>query len=101
MVDYAPTMTTPPAFDPSGPAESDIYAWNWSDYLQTGETISAFEFDIPAPLVKGAENVIGEETRILLTGGAPGVDYPCRCRVTTNLGRASDWRTTFVKVREL
>ena len=84
---------------PHDPNASDIYRWNWLDWLD-GETISAqsiiAEAGITATLVTLGTTYV--DIRIL--GGAAGVTYGVTNRVTSSANARIQDRTVKFAVRE-
>lgn len=74
------------------------YALNWTKWLE-GDTISVGTWTIDAGPTIASQSVSGGIVTMFLTGGADGVSYSARCRVTTVGGRTDD-RTIQIQVRE-
>ena len=89
---------------PKDPSDSDVYAMDWTNALNTGETISAstWVFYPPNILVDVADSIAadGLSTAVQLSGGLAGQDYWCENTVETTDGRTLQ-RTGVLNVREL
>ncbi len=86
------------------------YAFDWkpltnghpgakSDWLQEGETITAYSVTVPTGLTKGAVTQSGGKVRYWLSGGTAGTYYTVTCSITTSGGR-TDNRTMVIYVTE-
>lgn len=74
------------------------YAFDWSDWLATGETISTATWTVPAGITKTDQDETTTTAVIWLSGGTADTDYNVACAVTTSDGR-TDERTMTIKVR--
>lgn len=85
------------AFDPKRPDEVEVFAWDFSRALATGETLAAAsvkvvladdaaEVAIPA-MVSGAAGIDGAVVSQLVAGGTDGATYTLLCTVTTSQGQ--------------
>jgi hypothetical protein len=80
-----------------------IYTFEWSDWLPTGDTLSAVSYTItarandPDPLIKVSSGRNGTKTFIELSNGQEGKTYVVTCQVTTTNGLV-DRRNFRVKV---
>jgi hypothetical protein len=63
------------------------YWWDWSDWLEEGDSIASAEVDVPPPLAAVDSPVIasGKVTQQIF-GGNAGSLYRVTCRVTTANG---------------
>lgn len=80
------------------------YSVDWTageggSWLQTGETITASTWTVPAGITQStpAPSFTGTKTTIWLTGGTVGVNYAVVNHITTNQGREDD-RTIHIHV---
>lgn len=68
------------------------YTLDWAEWLQAGDTLASLDFTIqarandPAPLVKQAEDIVGTQTYITLSGGQVGKVYTVTALITTAAG---------------
>ena len=83
---------------PHDPNASDIYRWNWLDWLD-GETISAQSIVADAGITAALVTQGSTYVDIRVSGGVVGVTYGVTSRVTSSSGRIQD-RTVKFAVRE-
>jgi len=72
---------------------------DWSNKLETGETISASTWTVPAGITKDSDSFTGTATTVWLSGGTLGEGYTVVNHITTNLGRERDKTIIFI-IRE-
>lgn len=67
------------------------YGFDWSDWMESGDTIEASEwlFSV-AGLVAGDEAFGDDATSIWIAGGTDGMEYLVTNRITTQDGRIED-----------
>ena len=77
------------------------YAVDWSAWLQSGETISASTWSVPAGISEAtpAPSETDGVATIWLTGGTAGQLYTVTNHITTSMGREDD-RSLFLRVIE-
>lgn len=75
------------------------YGFDWSSWLQTGETISSATWTVPTGITKTSQTESTTETIVWLSGGTAGTSYDVSCRIVTSQGRTDD-RTMTIKVAE-
>lgn len=75
-----------PAKDPSSKVD---YGCDWSNWLSTGETITASVWVLDG-LVEEVSTNTDSATQVLVSGGTDGTQYTLVNRVTTSLGRIED-----------
>ena len=77
------------------------YAVDWSAWLQSGETISASTWTVPAGITEATPEPSNTATvaTIWLTGGTAGQLYTVTNHITTSMGREDD-RSLFLRVIE-
>jgi hypothetical protein len=75
------------------------YAFNWADWLATGETISSYTLTVPTGLTEGSGAKATSESSGVITywisGGTAGSSYDVGCKITTNAGRVKEKSMTF------
>lgn len=87
------------------PQETIDYAFDWSDFLASGETISASTWSIaPASTAAGALALgtlasTTDTTAAFVTSGTVGVVYRLTNKITTNQTRIAE-RSVIVRVEE-
>ena len=80
-----------------------VYTFEWSEWLPTGDSLSAVSYTItarandPDPLIKVSESRVGTKTFVELSNGQEGKTYTVTCQVTTTNGLI-DRRNFRVKV---
>lgn len=91
--------------DPKDPDAVLDYTFDWTDWLEDGDTIATFNVALDAPpdsvLVVNSDDILTGATGVVawLSGGTLGQLYPVRCRITTLHDRTDD-RTMLVPVRQ-
>lgn len=76
------------------------YPMDWSDWLETGDSISTAVWTVPAGLTKTDEIVASPLATIWLSGGSttPGTRYEVVCHITTAAGREDDRAFLFTMI---
>jgi hypothetical protein len=74
------------------------YGFNWSDWLQTGETIASAVWTVSSGITKTSQEESGSIAIIWLSGGTDGESYDVSCKITTSDGR-TDERTMTIRIR--
>lgn len=93
------TTLKPGIVVPHDPNASEIYRWNWLDWLD-GETISAQSIVADAGITAALVTLASTYVDIRISGGTAGQEYGVTSRVTsTPNGRIQD-RTVKFAVRE-
>jgi len=95
MFTYTGPATPSPTKDPDSTID---YGCDWSNWLQSGETIVASTWIIQTGLTGGSETNNGTITGVMLSGGVEFEDYQITNRITTNLERVDD-RSMLIKCR--
>lgn len=75
------------------------FAMDWTDWLDTGETISSYMVTVPTGITKDSDSESSGVVTVWLSGGTAGNDYNVSVEITTSDGR-TDERTFRVKVIE-
>lgn len=76
------------------------FAWDWSSWLASGETISDQTVTVPSGLTTAvAVSQSSGVVTVWLSGGTVGESYAVACLVTTSDARI-DERTMTIKVRD-
>lgn len=81
-----------------------FYTFDWSEWLPTGDSLSAVTYTItarandPDPLIKESEGIQGDKTYIELSNGQEGKVYTVTAQITTTEGLI-DRRNFRVKVQ--
>lgn len=66
------------------------YTFDWSDWLDTGETISSANITADAGITIDSQSNDTTTADATLSGGTVGESYGVTCRVTTNGGQTDD-----------
>ena len=72
------------------------YLWDWTSWLQTGETITTSTFIVPSGITKNSDTNTATTCTIWLSGGTIGATYKITNRIVTSAGRTNDRSTMFV-----
>lgn len=81
------------------------YSFDWSDWLQAGETISSRVTEVvsdaedPPDLTIDSDQESGGIVTVWLSGGTALVAYSVRCEIETS-GNRTDERTMIIRVEE-
>lgn len=73
------------------------WIWDWSDWLDAGETITLSVFTVSAGLVLDTSTNSTTTATVWLTGGTAGQPYSVANRITTSVGRI-DEKTITIRV---
>ena len=66
------------------------YALDWSDWLETDETIDSAVWTVPTGLRKNSSSINDALTIVWLSEGTVNTSYHVTCCVTTSLGRIDE-----------
>lgn len=72
------------------------YGFDWTDWLNATETITAHTITVDAGITLNSH---GEDAGIVtawISGGTAGVEYEVACRITTSEGRTDERTITLV-----
>ena len=75
------------------------YAFDWSDWLESGETISTHTITVSIGLTKDSDSESSGVVTIWLSGGTAGTNYTLACKIVTALNR-TDERTAIIRCVE-
>lgn len=79
-------MTTTYQWPARYAGEEKTSGFDWTRFLQDGETISTSGFAVPSGLTKVSETIIGAKTVVKISGGSPGVTYTVTNTIVTSAG---------------
>jgi hypothetical protein len=82
------------------PADIDDFGWDFTDLLNTGETIATKQILAPTGVTAAAPTETGGIVTSRVSGGTLGANYDVPCRVTTSTGRTLD-RALRLYIRDL
>jgi len=77
------------------------YLFDWTDWLNTGETIASATVTPEAGLVLETSGIVNAATGVnaVISAGIDGVKYSMRCKITTDSVPARvDFRTVYIEV---
>lgn len=70
------------------------YIFDWSSWLESGETISSFVMTVPTGLTEGtgtkATAQAAGKVTVWLSNGTAGTGYVVECKITTSSGRVDE-----------
>ena len=75
------------------------YAFDWSDWLESAETISSHVITVDTGLTKDSDSESSGLVTIWLSGGTAGTDYTVACKIVTSLSR-TDERSVLIQCME-
>jgi hypothetical protein len=77
------------------------FAFDWSSWLATGETISSHTVTVETGITKDSDSESSGVVTVWLSGGSVGERYDVECEITTNTSPSrKDERTMIIKVEE-
>lgn len=82
--------------DPKDPDANLDYSFDWSDYLEEGETISEYTLN-SGVLTPTQETNTGSAIEVWFSGGVAASYAAPRCTITTSSGRV-DVRTMTIRI---
>jgi len=74
------------------------FAFDWSDWLDTHETVSDHTITAENGITKDSDSESSGVITVWLSGGTAGNKYTVTCRITTSMGR-TDERSIFISVK--
>lgn len=66
------------------------YAFDWSDWLESTETISSHTVAVEVGLTKDSDSESGGVVTVWLSGGTDGEIYIVTCEITTSMSRTEE-----------
>lgn len=76
------------------------YGFDWSDWLESGETITGSTWTVPTGISEGANSRNDTSVKVWLSGGTAGEAYVISCKITTSVSPRVDERSLTVMVEE-
>jgi len=73
------------------------YGFDWSDWLDTGDTVSTSTWNVPTGITEDSDSNTGTTTTVWLSGGTVGKKYKITNRMVTADGRTVD-RSFYVRI---
>jgi hypothetical protein len=89
-------------YNTKDPNEVLDYKFDWdTNYLETGETISAATVTVESGITKNSDSITDSNRTVTvwLSGGTAGNEYTVTCQIDTSLGRTAE-RDMIIKVEE-
>ena len=75
------------------------YVFDWSDWLQSDETINSKTITVPTGITLESEAESGGLVTVWLSGGTAGTNYIVACKITTSSAR-TDERSMRIMVQD-
>jgi len=75
------------------------YIFDWSDWLATGEVITAAVISVPTGLTIVSQTKTATEAIAWISGGTANTTYRVECKITTNSSR-TDVRAIQIRVTD-
>ena len=66
------------------------YAFDWTEWLEDGDTISSHTVTVDTGITKDSDNESSGTVTTWLSGGIAGTDYTIACKITTSAGRTDE-----------
>lgn len=66
------------------------YAFDWTEWLESGETISSQVVTVDTGITKDSDSESSGTVTTWLSGGTAGTDYTIACKITTSAGRTDE-----------
>lgn len=96
---YSAGQVGPTRMDPKDPEAVLRYSFDWSDWLESGVTISTRTVTVQSGLTKDSDEISGTGVNVVVSGGTANRDYLAECLITTSDGQ-TDERSMIIPVRE-
>ena len=74
------------------------YKWNWSSWLEAGETLSTYAITVSAGLTNPESTFNSSAVTAWITGGTVGTVETAACLIETNSSR-TDERTIYLDIK--
>lgn len=82
-------MATDPADFEKDPGEVLDYSFDWSSWLEAGETISTSTVSVSSGINLDSQSNTSTRATVVLSGGSSGVPYSIKDTITTSLSRTA------------
>ena len=77
------------------------YKFDWSDWLDTGETIQSRTVTVPSGITLDSDSATNTSVQATLSGGTVGESYDINCEIVTNSSPAqTEQRTLTILIVE-
>ena len=75
---------------PKDPQAVLDFEFDWSNWLQSGETISSHDITVPTGITLASDAESGGIVTVWLSGGTDGTNYIVACEITTSSARTDE-----------
>lgn len=75
------------------------YAFDWSEWLESGESISSHSITVAGGITKDSSSNSSTIVSVWLSGGTTGTSYNIACEIVTSGGRTVE-RSITIRCRE-
>jgi hypothetical protein len=75
------------------------YAFDWTEWLESAETIDTFQVTGSTGITVDSTNNLGKKIIVWLSGGTAGQGYAILCHIVTSMNRIDD-KTMYIICRE-
>lgn len=83
------------SFDNKDPDNTKKYTWDFSDWVETGESVTSHSFpDFPSGLTLVSDSLANNKVTAAISGGTIGESYDITCRAVTDAGQTYDLTAT-------
>jgi hypothetical protein len=90
MATYSAKATVPPYVERKDPSDILDYEWDWSDWLETSETIVSASWTVPTGITQTDTDVGSTTATLWLSGGTAGTTYEVACKIVTSMDRTAE-----------
>jgi hypothetical protein len=66
------------------------FKWDWSEWLEAGETISSYVIAVASGITKESESKTDDSVTVWLSGGTAGSSYIVACKIVTSSSRTDE-----------
>ena len=74
------------------------YAFDWGDWLDSGETIASTTITVASGLTKDSDSESDGIVTIWLSGGTAGTSYTVACKIVTSSSRTDERSITIMVI---
>lgn len=75
------------------------YAFNWNEWLESGENINSHVITVDDGITKDSSSNSSTAVVVWLSGGTAGINYNIACKIVTSGGRTVE-RSITIRCRE-
>jgi hypothetical protein len=66
------------------------FKFDWSEWLEAGETISSYVVTVPSGITKESDSKTDDSVTAWLSGGTAGTSYIVACKIVTSESRTDE-----------